>query len=148
MSPQADTVELPKRFPLVQQLYTRAPDLPITKDARLVNAYAEKDPTDGNYWVFKRLGVSPSPVFPVTPGFPGGLYYYQPGNSVISVVGTGVFIQPSNIQVGTTTGGIQNWFETINSDPQTVVIQNPYKAVVYTPATQLAIPITDPNYPT
>jgi hypothetical protein len=48
---QAPTVRLPKRLPLVQLLSNR--DNTLLKDARLVNAYAEKQP-DGGYRVRKR----------------------------------------------------------------------------------------------
>lgn len=55
--PQAQTVQVPKRWPLVALPANRAalPD----KDARLINCYVEKTPED-DYWIYKRPGLAKS----------------------------------------------------------------------------------------
>jgi hypothetical protein len=60
VSPQAQTVALPKRWPLVNNINSRNQE--FTKDARLINAYAEKDRTTGEYQVEKRPGFAATPV--------------------------------------------------------------------------------------
>lgn len=110
-----------------------------------MNAYAEKDPSDGEYWIYKRLGIAPNPLFSIPAGFPGGVYQYQPFGQIISVVGGNIYVA-GNI-VGTIQTGYQCWFETVNSNPQTVVIMNQFGGVIYTPVTQAVVEITDPVYP-
>lgn len=53
--PQAPTVELPKRLPLVLQPENR--DATTAKDERLINGYMEKSATTGEYWLNKRAGT-------------------------------------------------------------------------------------------
>lgn len=57
MAGQAQTVAIPKRWPLVNKLQARTSVLPQTQDARIINAYAEYDPQDEGYWIYKRLGL-------------------------------------------------------------------------------------------
>ena len=52
--PQAETVEIPKRLPLVIVPSNR--DETTAKDAKLVNCYCEKTET-GEYWLYKRPGL-------------------------------------------------------------------------------------------
>jgi hypothetical protein len=54
--PQARTMSEPKYMPLVATLSNR--DYNLNTDARLVNAYAEKDPLTGMYNVIKRYGTA------------------------------------------------------------------------------------------
>ena len=55
-SPQARTVALPQRWPLIVQPGNR--DATQRFDAKLINGYAEKDRTTGEYQVYRRLGLS------------------------------------------------------------------------------------------
>ena len=114
--PQARSVSLPKRWPLVSQLYRRDPTVPFTKDARLVNAYAERDPGDGKYWVFRRLGVGSTPFQSIS-GYPQGLYIYQPYSAVISVVNQTVYNSGASIGTISLGGSAQQpcFFELVNS---------------------------------
>ena len=151
-SRQANTVAIPRRWPLVQQFYTRSPNTPITKDARLVNAYAEKDPADGEYWVFKRLGVSPLPYYS-NPGFAAGQYTYTgtPGIPLQVLCVTGGYLYVNELIVGAVPGsglpgGYQTYFETVNSSPQTVVLMNIAWAGIYTPSTGSLVQITDSTF--
>lgn len=71
-------VDTPFRMPLVSPLTTRNPTALPTKDSRLINGYVEKDPTDGEYWIYKRLGIAPAPLYNSTSGSafgPFGLWY-------------------------------------------------------------------------
>lgn len=128
----AQTLEIPKRWPLVQSFYTRSPNLPVQYDARVVNGYAEKDPADNEYWVYKRPGVGSIP-FATPLGFPGGTYYYNPSRTLLSVAGG--YLYNSNTVVGSVGGSFQCWFETINSNPQTIAVMNPSSFCLYTPST-------------
>ena len=53
--PQAPTVALPKRLPLVVQPENR--DESTAKDAKLINAYVEKNAAGDEMWIFKRPGL-------------------------------------------------------------------------------------------
>lgn len=144
---QSETVRQPKRWPLVQQFYTRSPDLPLTKDARLVNGFAEKDPSDGVYWIFKRVGVGSVPLYPSS-GYPNGTYYYQKLDQLLSVVSNSLY--SNGVLIGTMTpanGGLQCWFETVNSNPQTIVVMNGVEAWIYTPSTGAFVQIVDVSFP-
>ena len=79
--PQAQSVRFPKKWPLVSRLQTRAPitvplpggtALPITKDAHLINGFAEFDPEDQEYWIYKRLSLGAA-QWSLGAGQPGGL---------------------------------------------------------------------------
>ena len=52
--PQAESVAIPKRLPLVTVPDNRGTD--ATKDSKLVNCFAEKA-MDGSYWIYKRAGL-------------------------------------------------------------------------------------------
>lgn len=71
---QAQSVAIPKRMPLVQNLNSR--DGLFTRDARLVNAYAEKDVTTGNWEINKRPGIGPVQYTP-TEGIGQGLFTWR-----------------------------------------------------------------------
>jgi|HubBroStandDraft_5_1064220.scaffolds.fasta_scaffold42741_2 hypothetical protein len=82
-APQAETVTRPKKWPMVSRLQTRAPItvplpggtlMPITKDAHLINGFAEFDPEDQEYWIYKRLGLGSTPLWSLGAGDPGGTY--------------------------------------------------------------------------
>jgi hypothetical protein len=71
---QARSMQIPKRWPLVNTVTSR--DGSFTKDARLINAYAEKDKVTGDYNIEKRPGFSPTPI--ITGTGPGrGLFTYE-----------------------------------------------------------------------
>src|SRR5450755_3606290 len=126
---------MPKRFPLVQQLYTRAPGTPLTQDSRLVNAYVEADPQTKEYWVYKRVGIAPKATYTAPLGVPGGTYYYPELNQTLVVAGGNLYV--NNVQIfGALPAGLFGnspvWFETVNSNPQTIVIMSPFHACYYT----------------
>ena len=68
-SAQAQTVAIPKRWPLVTPFAARSSQLTNpAQDARIINGYLEKDLTDGEFWIQKRMGLS-STIY--TTGGPG-----------------------------------------------------------------------------
>ena len=54
---QAETVAVPQRLPLAVQPSNRDDD--TQKDAKIVNAYVEKIEQTGEFWIYKRPGLSP-----------------------------------------------------------------------------------------
>jgi hypothetical protein len=70
VSPGGSTVDRPLRWPLVQQPANRSESW--LKDARLVNAFAEKDPNTQEWWVQKRIGYTSS--YSVARGTGRGMY--------------------------------------------------------------------------
>ncbi|SRR6266404_675925 len=144
---QAQTVALPHRWPLVQQLYTRSATVPLTKDARLVNAFAELDQTDKDYWVFKRVGVGSTPFISATPDFAGGIYFHQGSGNVISVIGTTVYINnTASGSIGPFVGPM--WFETVLSGADSLVaIIGTSAAVIVDPFGGTVTTLSDVNFP-
>lgn len=69
---QAQTMDLPKRWPLIAQASNRA-ESPL-KDARIVNGFAELDPNTGEYWVQKRIGYVVAFLNLITFGIGRGMY--------------------------------------------------------------------------
>jgi hypothetical protein len=59
---QGPSVAIPHAWPIAQNLDTRSPPTVLTKDARIINGYVEKDPTDEKLWVYKRPGISTTPI--------------------------------------------------------------------------------------
>lgn len=77
---QAQTMRAPKRWPLVNTLDSR--DGEFTKDARIINGYAEKDKVTGLYKIEKRPGFSPTPVVSGLGGVGQGMFTYGFVNNV------------------------------------------------------------------
>lgn len=132
-------IELPKRFPLYSPFQSRSGNLPLTKDCRLINGYVEYDPSDREYWIYKRPGLSVN-------------------NSILTAAGAGLGIYQSPsiaglfslfaVNGGTLTQGgstLTNFivprfnqpyiFETINSNPLTVVMVSPFTQYLISPST-------------
>lgn len=156
----AQTVDIPKRWPLVSKFQSRDTGTPITKDARLINCYAELDPEDNEYWIWKRPGIAATPIWTVTGGGLG-LYTYTFPPSIarapITLFAAGITLFSAVAgaapvtTVGSlpTVGGFGNFlvsFEAINSSPQTIVLQNQLGGAIYTPSTGGYVPITDATF--
>jgi hypothetical protein len=135
-SRQAQTVAIPKRWPLVEVFNTRTSEVsPPQKDARLINGFAEKE-ADGSYSIYKRPGLGGPP------NFIGGTAPWL--NTGSAQNGRGIYTSPrsgavysvfnGNLYVGGTTQvvdvGVPQLcsFETINTvfpyAPAMVVIQD------------------------
>jgi len=125
--------------------------LPLTKDARLINCYAELDPEDNEYWIYKRLGLSATPIYAPGAGNGQGIYTFGgSGGSTIIFVKNNYVYQNGTIvgSMGASPGGPPlAFFETVNSVPQTVVIQGPTSAWILTPSIPSFAQITDVNFP-
>jgi len=161
-----DALSIPKRWPLVNRLQTRSPNVPITQDARLINCYAEADREDEEYWLYKRLGTG-TPISSFGPGFAStglgmGLYSFYPAiphwgspayqvlgvfsdGSIWSYNGTTSTLVTSGVAIPA--GYTRAWFETIASSPQTVAIGTLGSSFVYTPSVPSITHITDVNFP-
>lgn len=138
-------------WPLVQQFFSRAP-LSTTNpsaqelfDARLINAYGEKIPNSKDeFWVVKRPGVGPLSYNPV-PGRSGGTYAYGIPNSdgttlLLSILNGQLYANGVGVTGFVATPGEPCYFETINSNPVTVIIlpsaaSGAQGGYVYTPST-------------
>ena len=103
---QAQSVRIPKKWPMVSRLQTRAPItvplpggtlMPITKDAHLINGFAEFDPEDQEYWIYKRLSLG-ALQWSLGAGPGGGLYTNSQG-FIYAVVSNELF------EMGTTLAG-------------------------------------------
>lgn len=152
---QYESVAIPKRLPIVTVPNNR--DGTFAKDSRLVNCYAEKDQTDGEYWVEKRPGYGPVIASPVASGLNigRGLYKWVPKTGAFS------FFTVNNNRLskllfdGTTptllgnvgTGPNLYTFETIRSTPLTAVLNDGANAY-YTDGTTVTPMIGLPNFPT
>ena len=146
--------ERPLRWPLVNQLQARNPDLPLSKDARLYNCYAEYDSEDKEYWVYKRLGLSTTPYYSAPVAATGlGTYTETGGGSVFSVFGSQLLAGASVL--GTVNANGPYTWETLGPAGQSsrqVVLQNGsvgyYISFTSGP---ISVPflttITDPNFP-
>ncbi len=138
--PQAQTVELPRRFPLVIDPENRSSS--TAKDARLVNGYMEKT-TDG-YRLFKRPGtlLSTQPSGGAATG--RGIYNWK-GN-IYAIVGTTLY--KDLVSKGTVdgTGGVYR-FSSVSGGTPKLVMGNGVSAYTYDDVNGL-VKITDANFPT
>jgi len=154
-APRSDTLRIPQRWPLMSVLQDRTSATPLQADARLINAYVEFDPEDEEYWIYKRLGLASTSVFGPGASTAGrGIYTYAPmGGSGTHGINAGSPALPTSgvvfgvwggtlsysvtqfcpatgasASVGTLTGvstANMAFFETINSNPQVVVVGVP-----------------------
>lgn len=142
--PQAQTVAVPKRWPLVTSLQNRTSadvvaNPSILKDARLVNAYAELNPQTSEYDVEKRPGLSP--VLYNTPTGGRGIYNWQ--GTVYHVSGTELYKNGAPFQV--VAFAEQVYFTEIKSTPPVLFMDDGVIAY-YTDGTALT-QVVDPNFP-
>lgn len=130
--------ELPKRLPLDIRPENR--DDSTAKDAKLVNAFAEKQP-DGSVKLFKRPGLSQ--VYNIGGA---GLGTYNWLGNIYSVFGTALY--KNTVSVGTVdaTGGIYHWTQCLGDTPK-LVLGNGVKAYTYDDSNGL-VEITDADFPT
>ena len=150
------------KWPLVQQFFTRAPlntTYPSAQelfDARLINAYGEKIPNSKDeYWVVKRPGVGALAWGPNT-GVPGGSYQYTNpmtgATTILQIVGGSLYANSVLVTGFSVVAGAPCYFETINSNPVTIVILmgefqgSAGRGFIYTPGTTTAVTITDTTF--
>lgn len=132
----AQTVEMPKRLPLVAEPENR--DDSTAKDARLVNSYIEKDKR-GEYWWYKRAGLLSNLV---KSGNGYGLYNWL--GDLYEVFGTTLYKNGSSLGTVDGTGGVYRFSTTLGATPR-LVLGNGVKAYTYDGATLAQI--TDVDFP-
>ncbi len=135
--PQAQSVDIPTRLPLVVQPDNR--DGTNAKDAKLVNCYAEKK-ADGTYDIFKRGGLS-APIR--TKSGAGSGQFNWKGN-IYEVFGTTLYKDGTSLGTVDGTGGVYRFEETQGATDY-LVLGNGVEAYTYN-GTTLAI-ISDVDFP-
>jgi len=139
--PQAQTVEIPKRFPLVVTPENR--DDSSAKDSKLVNCYLERT-VDGEYWIYKRAGLLQSSRPPGGDANGYGMWNWL-GN-IYSIFGNTVYKDGVAIS-GTvnTAGGVYRFDSCLGATPK-LVFGNGVKAYTYDSGGGL-VEITDGDFP-
>jgi hypothetical protein len=137
---QNPSVAIPKRFPLVNRMQARSPNLNPEKDARLINCYAELDPEDRAYWIYKRFGISG------TPAYSGPSNSYGRGINVVPVGLTSVANASQLIWVAQETDGNPHVFVE-NSDIGAMTSNNLYGLVDIIPTVNAGrvVAVINPN---
>lgn len=139
--PQAQTMQMPKRFPLVAAPDNR--DSSTAKDAKLVNGYVEKDPLTGDWQLFKRPGTllqsQPSG------GAATGRGIYNWFGAIYSVFGTTMY--KNLVSKGTVDGtnGSYKFSQSSGATPR-LVLGNGVKGYTYEDGGGL-VQITDGDFP-
>lgn len=139
--PQAQTVELPKSWPLVTPPENRGDS--TSKDARLVNCYAEKQ-QDGGYQIYGRPGLAVSSQPPGAAATARGMYNWL--GDVYSIFGNKLYKNGTAITgtLNTTNGGYK-WSQSLGSTPR-LQLGNGVKAYNYDASAGL-VEITDAQFP-
>lgn len=114
--PQAQSVQVPKRLPLVVSPENR--DSTTEKDAQLVNGFMEKTP-EGEYQLYSRpgLGDSSQPSGGAASGY--GVYNWM-GN-VYSIFGPTVYKNGVSIGTVDATGGVYQFTSSSGASPKLVM---------------------------
>lgn len=135
--PQAQTVALPKRLPLVIGPENRAAE--TDKDSKLVNGFMEKTP-EGDYQLYSRpgLGGSTQPSGGAANGY--GTYNWL--GDVYSVFGTSLYKNNTSIGTVDATGGVYQFTSSSGATPR-LVLGNGVDAYTYDGSTFAIIPDAD-----
>jgi hypothetical protein len=123
--PQAESVALPKRLPLVLQPENR--DESTHKDAKLINAYVEKSELTGEYWIFKRPGLDQTGS--TLSGTGRGVYNWL--GDIYAIFGSVLY--KNGVSVGTgldTTNGVYRFSSSLG-DPLRLQLGNGVKSYNY-----------------
>lgn len=140
--PQAQTVALPKRWPLVISPDNRADS--TNKDARLVNCYMEKqEDQEGGYEIYKRPGVlrqsQPSG------GAAAGRGMWNWRGDIYAVFGTHLYKNGSSVGTVDGTNGVYRFDSCLGATPK-LQLGNGVKAYNYDAGAGL-VQITDGDFP-
>lgn len=141
--PQAQSVDLPKRLPLVITPENR--DSSTAKDARLVNCYSEKTP-EGDYQIFKRVGLATSSQPSGGAATGRGMWTWR-GN-IYSIFGAKIYkdgVDVSGIINLDTTNGLYRWSSCLGATPK-LQLGNGKKAYNYDSGGGLVL-INDGDFP-
>lgn len=124
--PQAPTVALPRRLPLVITPGNRASS--TTTDARLVNCYVEKGTEEGDYRLYKRPGLLESATYSET-GAGQGIFNWN--GDIFTVFGTSLFKNGTSVGTVDATGGVYSFSINNQSAPAKMQLGNGVKAYNY-----------------
>lgn len=134
--------EIPKKWPMVATIQNR--DAPYyanqylpARDARLINAYAEKDPQTGDWWVQKRPGVRAAPDVPTLANQAGGIYYWR--NALYEVFGSNLYKNGNLLQA--LAGSGPYYWEEVQAATPLLVLDNGVQ-MYYTDGTTVTL-VTD-----
>jgi hypothetical protein len=81
--------DTPQRLPLYTPLETRTAFPPFSKDCRLYNGFAELDPVNQQYWIYKRVGLGTTPLLAMGAMAGLGLYTEPGSDTLVAVWGDG-----------------------------------------------------------
>lgn len=139
--PQAPTVAVPKRLPLVIMPENRGES--VSYDARLVNCFMEKE-TDNDIWLYQRPGLARQSQPPAGAATGRGIYNWR-GN-IYSIFGDTVYKDGASI-AGTvdTTNGVYRFSSTLGGTPR-LQLGNGVEAYNYDSGAGL-VNITDVDFP-
>lgn len=138
--PQAPTVAIPKRWPLVVSPENRADS--TNKDARLVNCYMEKQ-EDGTYEICKRAGTARQSQ--PSGGAAAGRGMFNWLGDVYAVFGTTLYKNGVNIGTVNGAGGVYRFDSCLGATPK-MQLGNGVKAYNYDSGAGLVL-INDIDFP-
>ena len=98
--PQAQTVAMPQRLPLIVQPANRDDD--TLKDSKLVNGYVEKGTQEGELWVYKRPGLGTS-IYAAGSGAGNGVYNWL--GDIYAIFGSTLYKNGVSVGTGLNTAG-------------------------------------------
>lgn len=138
--PQAQSVDIPKRLPLVITPENR--DTSPDKDSKLVNCFSERM-QDGTYWIYKRAGFARLSQPPG--GAAAGYGVYNWLGDIYAIFGNTLY--KNGVSVGTvnTAGGVYTWSSTLGATKK-LQLGNGVKAYNYDSGAGL-VEITDVDFP-
>lgn len=110
--PQAETVAVPKRFPLVAMPENR--DDSTAKDAKLINGYQETNSETKEIWVYKRPGLLQTGATKVGNGY--GVWNWN--NDIYAIFGTTLYKNGTGIGTVNGAGGVYRWSSSLGSTPR------------------------------
>lgn len=111
--PQAETVAVPKRLPLIIQPENR--DESTLKDAKLINGYVERSESQQETWVYKRPGLAQTGDTQTGNGY--GIYNWQ--GDIYAIFGATMYKNGVALS-GTldTTGGVYRFESSLGTTPR------------------------------
>ena len=110
--PQAQTVALPKRLPLIVEPANRSED--TDKDAKLINGYVEHNTKTDEWWVYKRPGMLQTGA--TKSGVGRGVYNWQ--GDIYAIFGATLYKNGTSIGTVNTAGGVYRFDSTLGATPK------------------------------
>lgn len=141
--PQAPTVALPKRLPLVVEPENR--DDSTLKDAKLVNGYIEHNEKTDEYWLFKRPGLLLSSRPPAANVTGWGVFNWK--GDIYSIFDVKVYKNGTDMtsNLAHIPQGVMRFASTLGASPKMVMMDGRY--AYYSDGTTNT-QITDADFPT